>query len=231
MRVYTRVLLVLVVFTGVQISARSFALTTCGFSQVQIQNATALETEKTCEALNSVSAYFKGAGIQVDPKVTYIFHDRVEVKLNGETYTAYGYYDTDTLEIHMIHFESGIKENLTEWNQSWDVNLATSFLVHETTHMYFITYMGDHYKYLPHVWHEAVAYTVQFETMNSKLKSIILNQNTIAAYEDPSMIHQDFYEMSPAVFAKKSFLSITSWGGAEFIKKLAEGKINGVNKN
>jgi hypothetical protein len=184
-----------------QISQNQLPKSNCGYSQVQIQNATPIELQRTCEVINVVAKLFEPVGIKLDPKVTYVFQDKVEVKIDGEVYSPYGYYDTDSHIIPMVHFISGKDQGRTSWDEDWNEDLAVSFLIHETTHMYVIGFMGDSFKNIPHVWHESVAYYVQFETMEPSLRAKILKNMSMDAFEDPSLVSEDIYEMNPEVFA------------------------------
>lgn len=199
-------------------------------SGMEIVDATPLETAAARTSLDRIVNYFKSIGANVDPSFKVIFKD--EVLLPGSDTSVFGYFDTDTKEIHILHFESPQQSDRRPWQQAWNNEIAESFLVHEMTHMVATSYMGDDFKRISHAWHEALAYTVQFQMMSPSLREAIA-----AASERPQpfsgqdMINSFIYEADPDAFGYRASLSIPIWGGDAFLKKLMDGEIAGTQKN
>lgn len=195
-------------------------------SGMEIVGATPQEAEAAQTSLARIVSYFKSIGADVDPSFKIIFKD--EVLLPGSDTSVYGYFDTDTEEIHVLHFKSPKQADRKPWKQEWNDELAESFLLHEMAHLVAISYMGENFKRLSHAWHEAIAYTVQIQMMSPSLRSAIAASiERPQPYTDMDMVSTTRYGFDPEEFGYRASLSIPLWGGDAFVKRLLDGEVAG----
>lgn len=207
----------------------------CGFPDVRLIGATADERESTCDAVTKISALFATVGIATHPKMILTFKDNVTLPVSSpkeKPTSVYGYFDSDTNEIFMTHFAAKRqKQNRKPWGFEWNDELAASFLLHEISHLMTIQYMGDREKSISHTWHEAVAYSIQFELMSPTLRTAITEKVGLAetdVFEHPAHVYAMVYRADPEVFAVKAYNSIRKMGGMPFLKNLFDGKVQGA---
>ncbi len=193
----------------------------CPNHSASLENATAKEAAAACTSLDKILAYFKSIGVDVTPKITFVFEDKVETPQG----LAYGYFDTDTNSIHMVHFGSPQEKDQVVWNLKWNDEIAASFLLHETTHLVVVTYMGERFRSISHVAHEFMAYSVQLLLMDQKLRAKVLKLNQNSAFETPDYVSPMVYQMDPNGFAISSYLSLAKWGDPLVIKKIMDGEV------
>ena len=208
----------LILFALVSLSAQA---ATCPQHNAILENASPKEAAAACASLDKILGYFKSIGADVEPKITFLFEDRV-VTPQGP---AYGYFDTDTNTIHMVHFNSLQEKDHVIWNLKWSDELAASFLLHETTHLVVVTYMGDRFRSISHVAHEFMAYAVQLSLMDAKLRAKVLKLNPNTPFENPDYVSPLVYQMDPNGFAISSYLSLAKWGDPLVIKKIMDGEV------
>lgn len=216
----------LILFISILFSA-SLASAVCGYEQLTVQNATPEEVTATCDYLERLKTEFGKMDIVVEPKGTIFFEDQAVSPVNGVS--VHGYFDSDVSEIHMTHLKAGVNTPSTPFGLVKSVELMETFLLHELIHMYVFAYMGDSMSRITRVWHEALAYSLQFRLMNTKTREMILKYNpSLTAYSDDSYINSMFYGTDPDQFAIRAHLAFENWGGLEYIKDLMDGKIPGT---
>lgn len=201
----------------------------CGYSHVRLVNATPDEKTAACYALDKILKYFSEFGVVVDPNVKVIFAD-VVLTPNDQT-PVYGYFDTDTHEIHITHFRSPRQLGRESWRLPWSDELASSILLHEISHLVAIDSMGSEFRKVTRVWHEGIAYFIQFELMSENLRQKIFSiyGDEAAAFAALSAINSFSYGMDPHLFAIKVYGFVRNNGGAKFIKDLLDGKVAGIS--
>lgn len=183
-----------------------------------------MEAEVTCNSLKRVVAVFDQMGVAFHAPFKVIFFESLYYP--GTDIPLFGSFDTNTNEIHMLSFRSSQQRGRTAWGLPWNDQLAESFLIHEMAHLVAITSMGSDYKRLAPVWHEFIAYTVQFQLMPEDLRKQILSRAHLQEpYENHWGVNFDIYLMNPDLFAIRSYLSAEEWGSGEFLKKLMDGLV------
>lgn len=212
----------------------SLARAECNFPNVTIEGQDVIELETTCSAIESLQEAFRSQGAVIEPKVRVVFENEVLTPPNamGEQYKVFGYFDTDTLELHMTKFQSPMQNGRVVWGVAWNKELARSFLVHELSHLLAISYMGEGFKKIAPMWHEAIAYYLQLQLMDEKIRREILEGEGagFAAYQSTQEVDVAIYQMNPEAFAIKMFKSIHNWGGLEFIKRVMDGAVPGTER-
>lgn len=222
---------------GLLFSATTWAANCPTHPQLRIEGGTDLEVQETCRSFKKITAFFAEMGIKTDDNLTLHFKDIVYLpgeNENTENRTpVYGYFDTDTREIHLMHFASPDQEHRSAWGLTWTHELASSFLLHEMTHLVVTSYLGADFKRLARPWHEAIAYAVQLELMPVALqKEVLSGQKDLVAdpFTDVRSVNIMSYAVDPDAFAVRVFAAIKKWGGREFIKKLLDNQIPGTEE-
>lgn len=206
--------------------AGQLAFGDCGGESVSVRDASAFELQSSCQSLSKVVSLFKIAGVEISPRFKLFFEEQAEVLFGEEIVPVHGYFDDETFEMHITRFENPKNKDLTPFGLSWNLAQATSYVLHEMTHLVVATDLALHQRKLKREWHEFVAYAVQIELMDSNLKQSVLNRySETAAFENPNAVNAMIYEMDPDTFAVKAYKSMKAWGGAEFLKKLLQGEI------
>lgn len=204
----------------------------CGLELVAVQNANALESNAACTSLAKVFAYFQAMGATVaEPKITIVFETQVYLPGPEPRTPVHGYFDTDDHSIHITHFDSASQKERMPWGLVWSEAMAESFLLHEISHLFAISYMGDAFRELPHFWQEFLAYSIQIELMEPGLKQRLLQFSGGAkAFDNPESVTSFHYQMDPEGYALRSYLSYAAWGGPKFLKDLIDLKIPATRK-
>lgn len=220
-------LLRLAVFQTILIFS-NIASAECNYDRLFIKDATAEEVAATCDYLERLKLAFAQVGISVEPKGTIFFEDQAVSPVNGVS--VHGYFDSDVNEIHMTHLKAGVQTQSTPFGMVKSVEIMETFLLHELIHMYVFAYMGDTMTKITPVWHESIAYSLQFQLMNSKTREMILKYNaSLVAFSDSSYINPMFYGVDPDQYAIRVYLAFEQWGGLAYIKDLMDLKIPGTS--
>ncbi len=205
--------------------------------QLHIEGGTSFEIQETCRSFEKIATFFARMGIQADDKLTLHFKDIVYLPGENESTenrtAVYGYFDTDTREIHLMHFQSPAQESRSAWGLAWTNDLASSFLLHEMTHLVVTSFLGADFKRLARPWHEALAYAVQLELMPVALQKEVLSaQKDLVAdpFTEVRSINFMSYAVDPDSFAIRAFIAIQKWGGRDFIKKVLDNQIPGTEE-
>lgn len=222
---------------GLLFSTTTWAANCPGQPQLRIEGGTPLEVQETCRSFQKITALFAGMGIKADDKLTLFFKDVVYLPGENESTEnrtpVYGYFDTDTREIHLMHFQSPAQESRSAWGLAWTNELASSFLLHEMTHLVVTSFLGADFKRLARPWHEALAYAVQLELMPVALQKEVLSaQKDLVAdpFTEVRSINFMSYAVDPDSFAIRAFAAIQKWGGRDFIKKVLDNQIPGTEE-
>ena len=140
-----------------------------------------IERQYTCDAYKSVVNYFKDLEFEFEEKpLTVKFEDIVYIDwINSETgessglVEVSGYYNGATSEIYMTSFHSN-RENRFPFRLPWTKEIVYSILQHELIHYATDRILdGNLSDEMSPMRSECIAYHVQFEIMNSDLKSQI----------------------------------------------------------
>lgn len=219
-------------------SARAGEDESCGFSGVSIHGSLPIEAASSCSALKQVHELFAQLGLAFEPEVKLQFQDEVYLPLSatgGEKVRVHGYFDSSSFQIFQTHFQSEHQQRTRKpWGLAWNNELAYSFVLHEISHLAAMKYLRSiarSEKKISSAWHEAIAYAIQFELMDSKLRSqIIARYPSLASdlFPDPSYFSPIIYRADPDEYAVKVYLTIQKWGGISFIKGVLNGTVSGV---
>ncbi|MBN8542142.1 MAG: hypothetical protein J0L82_17250 [Deltaproteobacteria bacterium] len=181
---------------------------TCDPSRIRIEQATSLEQKSACVAIRQLEDFFLKMAAPVTLDVTLKFENEVFLPLastGGEKTRVYGYFDSDKFEVVQSHFRSAYQVGRrSPWSLKWSDALAHSFLLHELSHLAVMKYLksiGRSERQVAPEWHEAIAYTIQFLLMDSRLRNQIFekNQQTVADHiKEPARLASSNYREDPA---------------------------------
>ncbi len=220
------------------LSVRAGESESCGYSSVSIHGALPIEVASSCSALKQVHGLFDRLGLPFEPEVKLQFQDEVYLPLSatgGEKVRVHGYFDSSNFQIFQTHFQTEHQQRTRQpWGMAWNNELAYSFVLHEISHLAAMKYLRSivrSEKKISSAWHEAIAYAVQFELMDPKLRSKIIARYPalpLDLFPDPSYFSPIIYRADPDEYAVKVYLTIQKWGGISFIKGVLDGTVSGV---
>lgn len=188
----------------------------CKHKGVTVLNNSPNELTMVCRAMNDIVAYFKSIGFSPKLKATLTFADRA-----GDRGFSHGYFDAN--ESRIVVYRSS---NASPWGRPWTSRMAASFLRHELVHLAIWEILGEVPTRLKQEWHEFVAYAIQFDLMDPKLRSSVLaSMGHIRPFETFLEINEFVARMKPGQFAVAVYKMYRAKGGRKFVQQLLLGKI------
>lgn len=98
---------------------------------------------------------------------------------------------------------------------------AFLFLRHELVHVAVWHFLGAAAKSLPREWDEFIAYAVQLELMEPKLRDKVLASfSSVRAFDSAAEVNEFLYGMDPEAFAVAAYRTYRQGGGIRFISEL-----------
>ena len=103
----------------------------------------------------------------------------------------------------------------------WSEALEHSFLRHELVHVAVWHFLGASAKSLPREWDEFIAYAVQLELMEPRLRDKVLASfSSVRAFDSATEVNEFLYGMDPEAFAVAAYRTYRQGGGIRFISEL-----------
>ena len=191
----------------------------CGQSGVEVVYKRPAELSLACEALANILMYFRRIGFEFEPRFSVKF---AEPKLKpAEGIVSYGHADVRS-SIVVVYSST----HRRPWGLPWSTELADSFLRHELAHIAVWQMLGAEAHRLPREWHEFIAYAIQLDLMDSKLRAEALaNFADVQAAADLSAINEFTHGMNPDGFAVTAYLTYRERGGENFVRALLRGDL------
>lgn len=191
----------------------------CGQRGVEVVYKRSADLALACEALADIVTYFRQIGFQFEPRFSVKF---AEPQLQpAEGLVSYGHADVHSSSV--VVYTSAHRR---PWGLPWSTELAASFLRHEVAHIAAWQVLGAEGRRLPREWHEFIAYAIQLDLMNAKLRAAVLaNSADVRAVADLSAINEFTYGMDPDVFAVTAYLTYRERGTQNFVRALLRGDV------
>lgn len=208
--------------------------TSCGFDGVTVEGRPA-EVEGSCVALARVLAAFDAMGFPIEPKFSLIFKERVFVEMIAqspqpddarELLQVSAFFDSRRKLIEITSFDSPYQQDRRPWGIDWGPEIAGSILHHELAHMATFAVLGEDYRRIGRAWLEFIAYSVEFEVMDTSLRARILARNPEAAtFASVWEVNGFLHSVDPDGFGLRSHLMAEANGGLEFIRRVIAGEV------
>jgi len=208
----------------------------CGYDRVAVAGTTE-EIADACLALEQVLRYFKETGFRPVPEVSISFENHVYIDMYlhssepagrepvGESEVS-GYYNFPRKELHVTSGRRNVLRERRPWGLEWNRSIAYSILQHELAHAIVAALLGPDYPKLAKVWHEFIAYAIQFDLMNPALKADVLaNYPNARAFQFPESVNAIVYGADPDEFGVSAYLYAEANGGPGFIRQLLEKQV------
>ncbi len=191
----------------------------CGQSGVEFVYKRPAELSLACEALANILTYFRRIGFEFEPRFSVKF---AEPKLKPpEGIVSYGHADVRS-SIVVVYSST----HRAPWGLPWSTELAASFLHHELAHIAVWQMLRAETLRLPREWHEFIAYAIQLDLMDSRLRAAVLaNFADVQAVADLSAVNEFTYGMDPDVFAVTAYLTYRERGGENLVRALLRGDV------
>uniref|UniRef100_A4WYL8 Uncharacterized protein n=1 Tax=Cereibacter sphaeroides (strain ATCC 17025 / ATH 2.4.3) TaxID=349102 RepID=A4WYL8_CERS5 len=209
------------------------AAAACGLAGVSVSGS-AEEVAEACDVLAEVTGYFRALGFSLEPEVTVVFADRIEIELPAEPSGTEpsaavraqisGCYDFRQDRVCVVSGHRDLPHDRQPWGLDWSPPVARSILTHELVHAAVSDILGPQTPDLGMVWHEFIAYAVQFHLMPPALRAEVLARHPEAtAFAAPERVNPMSYALDPDAFAISAFLFAEEQGGGAFIRQLLTG--------
>ena len=200
-------------------SAASGEPASCGQMGVEVVYKRPADLALACEALADILTYFRRIGFQFEPQFSMKF---AEPQLKpAEGVVSYGHADVRS-SIVVVYSST----HRRPWGLPWSTELAASFVRHELAHIAVWQILGAEARRLPREWHEFIAYAIQLDLMDSKLRATVLaNFAEVRAVADLSAVNEFTYGMDPDVFAVTAYRTYRERGAEDLVRALLRGDI------
>ena len=110
--------------------------------------------------------------------------------------------------------------------------MGHSILQHEIVHAVVAQLMGKRYLKLPRPWHEALAYAVQIDLMETHLQQAVLSQYPgEQGFSSTAQINGIVYGFDPDAFAIAAYKSYRHAGRLAFLKKALNFELEMIDVN
>lgn len=209
--------------------------TSCGFDGVTVEG-NPVEVERSCAALARVLAAFDAMGFRIEPKFSPIFKERVFVEMVAESPQPDGarellqvsaFFDSHRKLVEMTSFDSPYQQDRRPWGVDWGPEIAESVLHHELAHMATFAVVDEGYRRIGRAWLEFIAYSIEFEVMDSSLRAQILARSPEAvAFASVWEVNGFLHGVDPDGFGLRSYLMAEANGGLEFIRRVIAGEVS-----
>lgn len=192
----------------------------CGHPTIDVVFDDPAELDMACRALTDITEYFRGMGFEVTPRVSLRFADRPAGRPAGPS-SAHGYFDRGRSQI-VFHRVSDV----SPWGLPWTPQLAGSFLRHELAHMAIWQIVGGDPNRLRREWHEFIAYAIQLDLMEPRLREgVLAAQARVRSFKNLAEVNEFTSRMDPDVFAVAAYKTYIAEGGTAFVAQLLRGEI------
>jgi len=192
----------------------------CGHPTVDVVFDDPAELDMACRALTDITAYFRGMGFEVAPRVSLRFADRPADRSADEA-SRHGYFDRGRSQI--VAYRTS---DVSPWGLPWTPQLAGSFLRHELAHMAVWEAIDRDRSRLRREWHEFIAYAVQLDLMEPQLREKILAvQAQVRPFANLAGVNEFTSRMDPDVFAVAAYRTYLARGSAKFVASLLRGEV------
>ena len=193
-------------------AAQSNPKNNCDDKVVIIKNASPAETAAACRALTNITEFFGAIGFDLAPRVTIRFVERA----SDAAHYVHGYFD----DLHS-QIVIGRQSDTKNWDIAWNDKLAYAFLCHEMAHFAIWEILSNARLRLRPEWHEFIAYAIQFELMDSDIRTKILTTySTVQASKGFFEINEFISRMDPDRFAVIAYKTYRDNGGENFVARL-----------
>lgn len=194
--------------------------TNCGRKGVEVVFSQRADLTAACHALDDTLAYFQRLGFDLEPNFSLTFVDPTQGK-SIEGVTSYGYLDLHSSIIVVYTFSYR-----QPWGLTWSRQVASSFLEHELVHIAIWQILGHDAGRLPREWHEFIAYAVQLDLMDAKLRKQLFGHfPDVHAFHELSEVNEFTYGIDPEVFAVAAYLTYRERGAGSFVRGLLRAEI------
>ena len=192
----------------------------CGHPTFDVVFDDRAELDMACRALTDITEYFRGMGFEVTPRVSLRFADRPSSRSAGLS-SSHGYFDRWRSQI-VVHRASDV----SPWGLPWPPQLAGSFLRHELAHMAVWEVVDRDRSRLRREWHEFIAYAVQLDLMEPRLREgVLAAQARVRSFKNLAEVNEFTSRMDPDVFAVAAYKTYIAEGGTAFVAQLLRGEI------
>lgn len=209
--------------------------TSCGFEDVTIEGDLE-EVERSCAALARVLKAFDTMGFRVEPKFRLMFKERVLVEMIAESpepddrrefLQVSAFFDSRRNLIEATTFDSAYQQDRHPWGVDWGPEIAESILHHELAHMATFAVLGEGYRRIGRAWLEFIAYSIEFEVMNSSLMAQILANNAeLEGFASIWEVNGVLHSVDPDGFGLRSHLMTKANGGLEFVRRVIADEVS-----
>lgn len=205
----------------------------CGSDNVSVIGSQA-QSANTCRALDEVRAYFKAIGFEIEPRITIKFSELVYIAtydaISGRPTSRFqvsGFYDATRDRIEITSAWSRYRKSRRPWGLRWGHAIAHSILQHELTHMALRQALAGRYQRVSKPWIEFLAYAVQLDIMEPRLKTQVLNRYAgTKPFQFPENVNPFLYGIDPDEFGVRSYLYTQANGGRDFIRRIIKGEVS-----
>lgn len=177
--------------------------TTCAGTPVAVSAREMDDRRLLCEAALEATRFFHRHGLIRRQPLLVNVHQDAEV---GEGSIEIGRYDRTTGEVKLLSFSAYRRRYAKKQPFRSPVSRALyrSFGVHEIAH----AIADENFRVSPVPWltQEYIAAVAQFATMESALRSRILERYRLSAFDTPESMSSIYYQLDPSAFAVKSYL-------------------------
>ena len=175
-----------------------------------------------CDGAAKARAFFRSHGIHVRRQIRIRLHDEGI----GERARHIGLYDAQKDQVELLTFEHAKYQTSKDslFGMQMDEPLYMSVVVHEIAH----AIAGQNFEFRPAslVAQEYIAYAAQLSSMEPGMRSQILQQYDVPAFEDIDEMSSTYYALNPSGFGVKAFRHYqTLPGPGQFIQGLLSGAI------
>ncbi|MEQ8353925.1 MAG: hypothetical protein RH942_00195 [Kiloniellaceae bacterium] len=192
----------------------------CGYPTVDVLFDDPAELDMACRALADITEYFRGMGFEVTPRGSLRFADRLADRSDGDAST-HGYFDRQ--RSRSVAYRAS---NVSPWGLIWTPQLAGSFLRHELAHMVVWQIVGGDPSRLRREWHEFIAYAVQLDLMEPRLREeVIAAQAQVRPFANLTEVNEFTSRMDPDVFAVAAYRTYLARGANTFVGQLLRGEV------
>lgn len=179
----------------------------CSDSNVVVAYTKTEDYQLVCNSVNDVIEIAKKIGLSEELNITISIVDRL---LINSTVKLLAFFNPNNMEIQVLSMQACIKTfgNNVVFGQEIDRELYRSIIIHEIAHALFWKNMGN--KFIAREIHEYFAYTIQLALLDESHRNEIIFSNNAPAYSNRSELSEEYYLLSPAKFAVKSYLHFVS---------------------
>ena len=206
----SKVFLLVIISACLFYSSNSYAqekISLCNNSGVIVTYTKIEDYHLVCEAVNKVIEIANKIGISEELNISISLVDRLMI---NNTVELLAFFNPNSMEIQVLSMQACQHTFGKEvvFGQELDKELYRSIIIHEIAHALFWNNMGN--KVIAREIHEYFAYIIQLALLDKSHRDKIIYLNDVPAYSNRSEISEEYYLLSPAYFAVKSYLHFIS---------------------